>query len=231
MDTEDFTPVTRTGWAARWKRFVRVKVLLWIAGTLASVALLAAASIVLWLYLAERAAMPQIDGQLRVAGLSAPVSVRRDNHGVPHIDAASEDDLFFAQGFVTAQDRLWQMDANRRYSNGELAEVMGSSLVAHDRAQRVLQIRRTAERIWEKSAADERRRFEAYARGVNAFIALCEQTGNWPAEFRLLRYKPRPWTGAQAPLAEARRIADAARRIAGQAGRRRQDSHPASDPG
>ena len=195
MNTEDFTPIKRRGWAARLRRIVRVRVLLWIAGTLAAVVLLAAASIVLWLYRAERAALPQIDGQLHVAGLSAPVNVRRDNHGVPHIEAASEDDLFFAQGFVTAEDRLWQMDANRRYSNGELAEVMGKSLVEHDRAQRVLQIRKTAERIWEHSAADERRRFEAYARGVNAFIVLCEQTGNWPAEFRLLHYKPRPWTG------------------------------------
>jgi acyl-homoserine lactone acylase PvdQ len=59
--------------------------------------------------------------------------VRRDAHGVPHIEAATEDDLFVAQGYVTAQDRLWQMDAFRRNANGELAEVMGFSMVAHDR--------------------------------------------------------------------------------------------------
>ena len=70
-----------------------------------------------------------LDGDLHLAGLSAPVTVRRDGHGVPHIEAASESDLFTAQGYVTAQDRLWQMDALRRNANGELAEVMGSSLV------------------------------------------------------------------------------------------------------
>ena len=85
-------------------------------------------------------------------GLSAPVTVRRDAHGVPHIEAASQDDLFVAQGYVTAQDRLWQMDAYRRNANGELAEVMGPSLVEHDKAQRVLQIRNTAQRIYDQPA-------------------------------------------------------------------------------
>jgi penicillin amidase len=170
--------------------------LLSIAGGLVALALLAAACVMLWLYRAERAALPQLDGELHVAGLTAPVTVRRDGHGVPHIEAGSEDDLFFAQGFVTAEDRLWQMDSYRRYANGELAEVLGSSLVEHDRAQRVLQIQKTAERVWGRLAPDERRRFEDYARGVNAFIAACEQSGRWPAEFRLLHYKPRPWTGA-----------------------------------
>ena len=66
-----------------------------------------------------------LDGDLHLAGLSAPVTVRRDAHGVPHIDAATQEDLFVAQGYVTAQDRLWQMDAFRRNANGELAEIMG----------------------------------------------------------------------------------------------------------
>ncbi len=102
----------------------------------------------LWLRSATKAALPVLDGELHLAGLSAPVTVRRDAHGVPHIDAATQDDLFVAQGYVTAQDRLWQMDAFRRNSNGELAEIMGSSLVKHDKAQRVLQFRNTAQRIY-----------------------------------------------------------------------------------
>ena len=77
-----------------------------------------------------------------------PVTVRRDAHGVPHIDAATQQDLFVAQGYVTAQDRLWQMDAFRRNANGELAEVLGPSLVKHDTAQRVLQFRNTARRVY-----------------------------------------------------------------------------------
>ena len=102
--------------------------------------LLAAVAGVLWLRSAARAALPVLDGDLHLAGLSAPVIVRRDAHGVPHIEAANENDLFIAQGYVTAQDRLWQMDVFRRNANGELAEMMGASMVAHDRAQRVLQI-------------------------------------------------------------------------------------------
>ena len=96
-----------------------------------------------WIYLrwAVRSSMPQLDGTLAISGLSAPVSVIRDGHGVPSITASSLDDLFFAQGYVTAQDRLWQMDAFRRNANGELAEILGPALVGHDRAQRVLQIR------------------------------------------------------------------------------------------
>ncbi len=129
-----------------------------------------------------------------MAGLSAPVMVRRDAHGVPHIEAATQDDLFVAQGYVTAQDRLWQMDAYRRNANGELAEIMGPSLVAHDRAQRVLEFRNSARRIYANLPAAERARLDDYARGVNLFI---EQHGNsLPAEFCLLHYRPQPWSGA-----------------------------------
>ncbi len=80
--------------------------------------------------------------------LSAPVTVRRDEHGVPHIDAATQQDMFVAQGYVTAQDRLWQMDVYRRNANGELAEVMGPSLLRHDKAQRMYEFRNTAHRIY-----------------------------------------------------------------------------------
>ena len=77
--------------------------------------------------------------------------MRRDAHGVPHIDAATQEDLFVAQGYVTAQDRLWQMDVFRRNANGELAEVMGRRWSKHDTAQRVLQFRNTAQRIYTQS--------------------------------------------------------------------------------
>jgi penicillin amidase len=150
---------------------------------------------VLWLRSAEKAALPVLDGDVHVAGLSAPVTVRRDAHGVPHIEAATQDDLLVAQGYVTAQDRLWQMDAYRRNSNGELAEIMGPSLVEHDKAQRVLLIRTTAQRIYANLPAADRARLDEYARGVNLFIAQCESSGSLPAEFRLLGYRPQPWSG------------------------------------
>jgi penicillin G amidase len=135
-----------------------------------------------------------LDGDIQLAGLSAPVTVRRDAHGVPHIEAANQDDLFVAQGYVTAQDRLWQMDLYRRNANGELAEILGASLVNRDIAQRVFGFRNTAHRIYDHLSPDDRRRLDDYARGVNQFIAQHQDT--LPVEFRLLMYKPQPWTGA-----------------------------------
>lgn len=172
----------------RWLRVVLACVL-----TLVFLVAIVAVSGLLWLRSVTKAALPQLDGDLHLAGLSGPVTVRRDAHGVPHIEAGTQQDLFVAQGFITAQDRLWQMDAYRRNANGELAEVMGRSLVKHDVAQRVLQFRNTAQRIYNNLAADERGRLDAYARGVNAFIA--QHPDSLPPEFALLRYKPRPWTG------------------------------------
>ena len=135
--------------------------------------------------------LPQVDGGLHVSGLSAPVSVLRDRHGVPHIRASTPEDLFFAQGYVTAQDRLWQMDMLRRHGAGELAEILGSRLIEHDRVQRYLQLRNTADNAAAHLPADQRHWLEAYALGVNAFIAANQE--HLPAEFRLLRYRPRPW--------------------------------------
>ena len=156
-------------------------------------ALVAAAAGVVWLRAAARAALPMLDGEVQISGLSAPVSVRRDAHGVPHIEAATQDDLFLAQGYVTAQDRLWQMDTFRRNANGELAQILGASLVKHDRAQRVLQFRLTAQRIYSNLPAQDRARLDDYARGVNLFIAQHQDT--LPPEFKLLLYRPQPWSG------------------------------------
>ena len=177
----------------RWPRIL----LSFVAGLLALV-LLAAAAGVLWLRSAEKAALPVLDGDIHLtgiagAGLSAPVTVRRDAHGVPHIDAATQDDLFLAQGYVTAQDRLWQMDASRRNANGELAEILGPSLVRHDKAQRVFQFRLTARRIYSNLPWADRARLDDYARGVNLFIA--QHPDSLPAEFKLLHYRPQPWSG------------------------------------
>ncbi|MFZ1084599.1 MAG: penicillin acylase family protein [Terracidiphilus sp.] len=179
--------------ATRRRRRGWPHILLYCAGGLLALVLLGTVAGVLWLRAAARAALPQLDGDLHLNGLSAPVTVRRDAHGVPHIEAANESDLFLAQGYVTAQDRLWQMDALRRNSNGELAEVLGASMVEHDRAQRVQQFRNTAQRVYANLPPADRTRFEAYARGVNLFIA---QHGDaLPPEFRLLGYRPKPWSG------------------------------------
>lgn len=147
---------------------------------------------VAWLKRAMLQQLPELDGECRLPGLSAPVTVRRDWHGVPHIQAANLDDLAEAQGFVVAQDRLWQLDMARRFAAGDLAEVLGPRAVAHDRIQRVLEIRAAAERLTATMPADQKRIFEDYSRGVNAYIA--SHGRRLPAEFRLLHYKPKPWT-------------------------------------
>src|ERR1039457_5677962 len=171
----------------RWLR-----ILLWSGCGLLTLVVLAAVVGVLWLRGAERAALPVLDGDLHISGLSAPVVVRRDAHGVPHIEASNQDDLFLAQGYVTAQDRLWQMDAYRRNSNGELAEIIGPSRVEHDKVQRVLQFRNTARRVYANLPAADRVRLDDYARGVNLFIE--QHQDSLPAEFRLLAYRPQPWS-------------------------------------
>src|ERR1700734_1965562 len=146
---------------------------------------------VAWLKDAMQQQMPVLDGTLQLPGLSAPVVVRRDGHGIPHIQAASMDDLLEAQGYVVAQDRLWQMDMARRFAAGDLAELLGPSVVEHDKLQRVLQIRPAAEHLTATMPEDQKRLFEAFARGVNAYINSHQD--DLPAEFRLLGYKPRPW--------------------------------------
>ncbi len=154
-------------------------------------AVLAGVLALAWVRHAMQASLPQLDGDIHVGGLSAPVNVRRDQHGVPHIEAATMDDLLFAQGYVTAQDRLWQMDILRRFASGETAELLGKSLVEHDRYQRVLGFRAAAEAAIANTNPRDMHMLEQYARGVNAYI---EQTrDNLPAEFRLLRYQPQPW--------------------------------------
>src|SRR3569833_1521669 len=177
----------------RWPRRLFV-----LSMWLFSILVLLAGIFIVCLRNAAKAALPQLDGEIRLSaqgiqGLSAPITVRRDQHGVPHIDATSQEDMFVAQGYVTAQDRLWQMDAYRRNANGELAEVMGSSLLRHDKMQRLQQFRNVAHRIYSNLAPEDRARLEAYARGVNLYIS--QHQDSLPPEFRLLHYKPKPWSG------------------------------------
>jgi penicillin G amidase len=159
-----------------------------------------------WLYSVTRAALPQLDGSVKVAGLSAKVSVSRDGHGVPTIDASNLDDLFFAQGYVTAQDRLWQMDVMRRFAAGEISEILGADYLKHDREQRILGLRVAAQKALEVSSPQTRVHFEAYARGVNAYIE--SHRDRLPIEFRILRYSPRLWAQEDSELIAAQMVKD-----------------------
>ena len=116
--------------------------------------------------------LARIEGRLALPGLKADVEVLRDEWGVPHIYAKDMDDLFFAQGFVVAQDRLWQMELWRRTAEGRVAELVGSAGLQHDRLIRLFRFRGPYdEEEWARYHPEGRRIFTAYAAGVNAFIA------------------------------------------------------------
>jgi penicillin amidase len=149
------------------------------------------AAVVAFAYFVARSALPQLDGNLTVKGLSAPVKVTRDSHGVPAIEAATLEDLFLAQGYITAQDRLWQMDIMRRFAAGELSEILGEDTLKVDREQRILGLRAAARKSLQAASARDLVYFDAYARGVNAFIE--SHARSLPIEFRILKYRPKPW--------------------------------------
>ncbi|HYN84250.1 MAG TPA: penicillin acylase family protein [Pyrinomonadaceae bacterium] len=141
---------------------------------------------------------PQVPAQattIKVDGLKSSVTVRRDERGIPYIEAASLEDLYFAQGYVTASDRLWQMDLLRRNARGELSEIFGRASLDEDKRHRTLGFARVAESMAEKSSPRARAAIEAYARGVNAYIDSLDDK-SLPAEFQILRYRPRRWTAA-----------------------------------
>jgi penicillin amidase len=135
--------------------------------------------------------LPQISGAVAVP-ISQRATVERDALGVPHISAATVEDALFAQGYVTAQDRLWQMDALRRLAAGRLAEVFGSRLLESDKEARRLRMERIAESDAERLPAADRAVMAAYARGVNFFIKT--HRNRLPLEFTVMRYDPRPWS-------------------------------------
>ena len=111
---------------------------------------------------------------------------------MPNISASNLGDLFFAQGYVTAQDRLWQMDMTRRFASGDLAVILGPQYLKYDREQRILGLRQVAEQVAATMDVAQRARFEAYAAGVNAYIEQHQKT--LPLEFRFLTYFPHVWT-------------------------------------
>ncbi|MGQ9710524.1 MAG: penicillin acylase family protein [Anaerolineae bacterium] len=148
-------------------------------------------------YATVRRAWPQINGTLQVPGLRAPVTVIRDRWGIPHIYASNLHDLLFAQGYVHAQDRFWQMEFWRRLGSGRLAEILGPSALPTDRFVRTIGWHRAAAQDWEQLDPETRTALEAYAAGVNAYISTHQ--GRLGLEFTLLgltgkKFDPEPWT-------------------------------------
>jgi penicillin amidase len=142
-------------------------------------------------YLVLHRRYPLYDGVVMAPGLGAEVQIYRDRWGVPYIYAQNANDLFGAQGYVHAQDRLWQMDFQRRAGHGRLAEVLGESALASDRFFRTLGLGRAAAREWVLLDETTRAALQAYAAGVNAFLQ--DHRDRLPIEFTLLDFEPEPW--------------------------------------
>lgn len=153
----------------------------------------------------DKGSLPLYEGSLSLPGLENKVEVFWDSHAVPHVFADSEHDLFFAQGYLHAQERLWQMDMTRRFLSGRLAEIFGNfsvpwkelstqfrrrSSADFDFFIRLLGVRRAAIACLEVLPVADIRRLEAYSDGVNRYVDACRRL---PWEFRLLRYQPEPW--------------------------------------
>ena len=147
------------------------------------------AALIAWII---RSPLPKIDGSLTIAGIHAPIVIRRDSRGIPHIEASNESDLFFGQGFACAQDRLWQMDLLRRTAEGKLSEIVGPGALHIDRYMRTVGLGAAARRDAGALRGQSRIDLDAYAAGVNEAAS----SHPLPLEFRLLGYRPRPWVAS-----------------------------------
>ena len=159
----------------RWR-----KILALTAGLIALLLVAVPGSAYLWL----RTSLPQTDGTIEVRGIESPVTISRDSHGVPHVQANSEPDAYFGLGFAHAQDRLWQLEAQRRLGSGRLSEIVGEGALGYDRFFRTLGRARAAEKSLQALDSSTRTALKAYAEGINVFLA--QRRGALPPEFLVL---------------------------------------------
>ncbi len=176
--TRPVSPRKRRGWGRR----IAIGV---------SVALATLVALIFWRL---QAALPDTDGTIRVAGLRARALILRDTDDIPHIRAASEPDALFALGYVHAQERLWQMEFQRRVAQGRLSEILGAEALKADRLLRTIGLARAAHDSWAHLDGNVRGLIEAYVAGINAFLAD-HRGGSLPIEFAILRVSPEPWRG------------------------------------
>ena len=144
------------------------------------------------------ASVPNLDGTFPLPGLAAPAEVVRDANGIPLIIAQSDTDAYAALGFIHAQDRLWQMDLQRRAAKGQLAAIAGEDAFRSDRLMRTLDVAGRAERQFARLAPDVQAAFQAYANGVNAWLGVPGQ--RLPPEFALAGFEPEPWVASDGLL-------------------------------
>jgi len=165
----------------------------WLRRTLLTIVVLVAVLTALFFW-RVRAPLPVTSGAVAVDGLRARVEIIRDIDDIPHIRANDEADALFGLGYVHAQERLWQMEFQRRVAQGRLAEVVGPEGLPADRLLRTIGLMRAAREAWPKIDGRSRALIEAYVAGVNAFLAD-HHGGGLPVEFLLMRTSPEPWTG------------------------------------
>ena len=139
----------------------------------------------------DRRRLPLVEGRLALKGVSGAVEIIRDRWGVPHIYAGASADLYFALGFVHAQDRLWQMELHRRLGTGRLSEIFGEVTLDTDRMARTVGFDRIGQVDLAQAGPDELEAVQAYTAGVNAWMG--HPSCRLPAEFVLLRHRPEPW--------------------------------------
>jgi len=147
------------------------------------VVLIGVGLVYVWFQYAVRKSLPQVSGQVLVSGIEAEVEIMRDSYGIPHIYARNEPDLFFAQGYAMAQDRLWQMEFQRRLGQGRLAEIFGEELLEADRFFRLLGAAGVNQQISDELAFIT----DAFAKGVNAYLE--SHSDRLPIEFKLRKAK------------------------------------------
>ncbi|MFI6904184.1 penicillin acylase family protein [Nonomuraea sp. NPDC050394] len=182
-----FRPYAGLPWPLRWLARI-VTVLLALGLVLAGV-----------VTVIVRQSFPQVEGEIKVAGLAGNVEVRRDAHGIPQIYADTAEDLFMAQGFVHAQDRFWEMDFRRHLTAGRLSEMFGAATLDNDKAIRTMGWRRIAEQELPMLSERTRRYLDSYAKGVNAWLAANPDASRRSLEYSVLKlqnsgYKPEPWS-------------------------------------
>ena len=141
-----------------------------------------------------RQSLPEFDGQLSASGLSSSIDIVRDADAIPHIFASNVPDALFGLGYAHAQDRLWQMEFQRRIGHGRLSEIFGAAAIPQDRFLRTVGFGRAARSAWDGMPEAAKAQVNAYVAGVNAFITT-HHGSRLPPEFTLLRFEPEPWSG------------------------------------
>ncbi|PFY70592.1 penicillin acylase family protein [Bacillus wiedmannii] len=172
------------------KRTRGKKIFIWSS----SIVLLVVICTVIFLNIYTLSSVPKIDGTIKLEDLQHAVQVKRDSKGVPHIKAENVHDLYFSQGYVQAQDRLFQMDLSRRQASGMLSEVVGEAAVDRDKLFRTLGLRRAAEASVSQYDGEAKYALQSFAEGVNAFIREAKEEKKLPVEFTILGYEPAKWS-------------------------------------